>query len=138
MQGITFTLIEVIAAACGGILVSVLISSLILKACLSSLKKQFKAEKKQLDSQLKILTTGSVGLGKKLIALESKFASLKSVQEEMKTSDMEFSFTQAQKMIEQGVDSRAIAESSGLSSSEIQLMQLLHKQSHRDTETESY
>ncbi len=81
---------------------------------------------KKLQANLNILTSGSLGMGQRMIALEQKINGLQSTQEEMKQSDMDFSFSCAQKLIEQGVDSHTIAANSGLSSSEIQLMQLLH------------
>ncbi|WP_086931379.1 DUF2802 domain-containing protein [Agarilytica rhodophyticola] len=92
-------------------------------ACQSQIKK--------IESTVNIMTSGSLGMGQKMLTLEKKVSNLRHAQNEMKVSDVDFSYTQAQKLIAQGMDSRAIAANSGLSASEINLMRLLH-QHHSD------
>ena len=90
-------------------------------------KKQNARKIKKLESTLSVLSAGSVGMGQKMLSLEKKLSQLCKAQDEMKVSDLNFSYTQAQQLIAQGVDSDAIAANSGLSASEINLMQLLYQ-----------
>ena len=103
---------------------------------LRHLQSEFRIYKKHQETQNRAITSGAMGLGKKLLALEKQFNNLHSMQEELQGSDLEFSFNQAQKMLEQGVETQAIAETSGLSASEVQLMELVHKQKFKDEKLE--
>ena len=51
-----------------------------------------------------------------------------AVEDKLKESDLAFSFTQAQRLIDQGASADLVATQSGLSQSEIQLMLLLKRQ----------
>ena len=84
---------------------------------------------KKLESTISVLSSGSLGMGQKMLSLEAKMSNLRDTQDEMKQSDIDFSYTQAQKLISQGVDNDAIAANSGLSATEINLMRLLHSKS---------
>lgn len=91
------------------------------------ISKNKKQEKKyaELKTQLGVLRSGCVGMGQKMIELEIKFRSLQELQNEMKHSDLDYSYTQAEKLVAEGIDNDAIAINSGLSSSEIQLIRLM-------------
>jgi len=117
-----------------GVSISVVFSTFLSIRMLTRLKATIENEIKRLESSLSILTSGSLGMGQKMLVLEDKLTKLQSSQEELKHSDLDFSFTQAQKLIAEGLDSEAIAVNSGLSSSEINLMRLLHKRKTDDTE----
>lgn|GEM_PF-5991599 len=91
-------------------------------------KREFAAHCVKLEKQMSVVTTGSVGLGQRLMALERKLQTVERSQEDMRQSDTDFSYVQAQKLIEQGVDSDTIAANSGLSPSEVNLMLLMHQQ----------
>lgn len=91
--------------------------------------KQF-AEIKKLKTNVSVLTSGALGMGQKMLNLEAKYQRLSDAQEEIKQNDLDFSYTQAQKLISQGVDDNAVAANSGLSSSEINLMRLLQNTPH--------
>jgi Protein of unknown function (DUF2802). len=73
-----------------------------------------------------LISSGSLGFGQRVLALEKKICSLQDQQQDIRQQDLEFSYSQAQKLIEQGLDSRAVAASSGLSVSEVDLMQMLY------------
>lgn len=108
------------------VLMAVLISSLALK----KLKTEYLVRIGKLETNVSILTSGALGMGQKMLSLEAKYLRLSEIQEEIKQSDTEFSYTQAQKLISQGVDDIAVAANSGLSSTEINLMRLLQNQDH--------
>lgn len=80
-----------------------------------------------LNKQHQMLTSGSLGMGQRMVALEKKLKGMQSAQDDIRQSDLGFSYTQAQKLIEQGMDAHTVVTSSGLSASEVGLMQMLHK-----------
>ena len=90
--------------------------------------KLIRQDMKALDSQVKMMVSGSVGLGQRIILLESKLRKVNESQDKLKESDLAFSFTQAQRLIDQGASADLVATQSGLSQSEIQLMLLLKRQ----------
>ncbi len=94
----------------------------------SRLRRAHSADIEKLQLNLNVLTSGSHGMGQKLLLLEKKIKSLESSQDEIKVSNMEFSYTTAQKLIAEGIDDRSIAANSGLSTTEINLMRLLQGQ----------
>ena len=79
-----------------------------------------------LEKKIFLISSGSLGFGQRVLALEKKICSLQDQQQDIRQQDLEFSYSQAQKLIEQGLDSRAVAASSGLSVSEVDLMQMLY------------
>ncbi len=83
----------------------------------------------RLSNNVSVLTSGSVGMGKKILVLEEKYRSLREKFDEIKESELAFSYTQAEKLIQQGIDDQSIAANSGLSTTEINLMRLLKGQS---------
>ncbi len=111
------------------VLMAVLISSLAVK----KLKAEHAERISKLETNVSILTSGALGMGQKMLSLEAKYLRLSEIQEEIKLSDTEFSYTQAQKLISQGVDDVAVAANSGLSSTEINLMRLLQNQNQDHT-----
>lgn len=110
------------------VVLGMLISTVAILRYVSITRKKHYAEVDKLQHQFKMLNAGAIGMGEKIIRLEAQVRSLHKAQEEMQTSDLDFSYTQAQKLIERGIDGDQVAVNSGLSSSEIQLMQLLHQQ----------
>ncbi|PCK10068.1 MAG: hypothetical protein COA42_00265 [Alteromonadaceae bacterium] len=107
---------------------SVLISTVVTLCYISAMQKKHHLEVGKLQRRFKMLNAGAIGMGEKILRLEARARSLHKAQEEMRTNDLDFSYAQAQKLIERGIDSDQVAVNSGLSSSEIQLMQLLHQQ----------
>jgi|GEM_PF-2186752 len=79
-----------------------------------------------ISKQLNILLSGASGMGQRMISLETKLRSLQHTQDDICHNDGDFSYTQAQKLIAQGVDAKTVAANSGLSMSEIGLMKMLH------------
>lgn len=81
-----------------------------------------------LEKQSSMVLSGSLGMGQRITALEKRLRHVQAAQDDFRQNDLDFSYTQAQKLIEQGVDARTVAANSGLSASEVGLMQLLHQQ----------
>lgn len=104
-----------------------LMSIVVARAFVASLKNAHSKEMKKLQASVNVLTSGSLGMGQRMISLEQKLQSLRSSQEEMQQSNLDMQYSRAQKLIEQGMDSLTVSANSGLSSSEVQLMQLLYQ-----------
>lgn len=98
------------------------------------LKYQLKGSQKQVETvvkELALLSSGTVGMGQRMVKLQKKFDELSNKQGEQTESEAQFAYSQALRLLEQGVDESTIAANSGLSKSEIQLMQLV--QGQKDT-----
>lgn len=118
-------LLVVVAICCAlAALIFVLFTSLSQQRAVRALAQKLQ----MLEKQNSVLTSGSLGIGQRMLALEKKLRSLQDTQEDIRLNDVEFSYTQAQKLIAQGMDARTVAASSGLSASEVGLMQMLHNQ----------
>ncbi len=110
------------------VVVSVVFSLLLINRIINKLNRHHAMQMKQLEDRLSILTSSSLGMGKKIIAMEERMQSTQKTLGEMRRSDQDFSYSQAQKLIAEGLDEKAIAANSGLSDTEIHLMQMLHQQ----------
>ena len=98
---------------------------------LQQLKRDSLENIEKLSKEVSVYSSASVGIGDRILKLEERLRSLSASQGEVRHHDLDFSYIQAQKLIEQGVDGPTIAANSGLSPSEVNLMQLLHqKNSH--------
>ena len=112
-------------------LVAFMIFSIMLVVFLCVLHSQNIKQKSNITKMLKkidLITSASVGMGQRLIELESKIVSLRDVQDEFKDKDLDFSYGRAHKLISQGLSSDTVAANSGLSVSEVSLMELMHQE----------
>ncbi len=107
------------------IFTSVVLAHLLARSSVKTLRNIHSAEIQKLQTNVSVLTSGALGMGQKMLSLEAKYQRLSEAQEEIKQSDLEFSYTQAEKLISQGVDDVGVAANSGLSSTEINLMRML-------------
>lgn len=94
---------------------------------MSAFSKNVEAEKEKLEKRLRIITSGAVGMGEKIVQLESRLADAVNGQLQAAELEAQFSYTQALKLIENGVDHSVVMSNSGLSESEVNLMELLHQ-----------
>lgn len=114
-----------------GIASAVILTWIFFLSAIVVLVKRSNAMQHELDrlsNNLSVLTSGSVGMGKKILVLEERYRSLREKFDEIKESELAFSYTQAEKLIQQGIDDQSIAANSGLSTTEINLMRLLKGQ----------
>jgi uncharacterized membrane protein YcjF (UPF0283 family) len=92
-------------------------------------RSEEKARQKQqyLEQQIGIATSGAIGMGHRIVALERKLQSLQDRQDNITGTDT-FAYSQALQMFEQGADVATVASNCGFSSSEAELMALVQKQ----------
>lgn len=81
-----------------------------------------------LEKKTHIVTNTSLGIGELVLELESNIKGLRDLHDEFKHNNLNFSYNQANNLIEQGLDSEAVAANSGLSLSEVNLMELLYRE----------
>lgn len=81
----------------------------------------------QLEQKISVATSGAVGMGNRIVALERKLQALQEKQENIGGAD-EFAYSQALQMFEQGADVATVASNCGFSASEAQLMALVQQQ----------
>lgn len=97
---------------------------------ISALNKKIMDDRDKLEKRLRIITSGAVGMGEKLMMLETRIADVVNGQLQAAEAEAQFSYTQALKLIESGVDHSVVMSNSGLSESEVNLMELLHQSRH--------
>lgn len=110
---------------------SAVILAVVLFQRLSRLRADFECRLSVLEKQLKLAVSGAVGMGEHMGKLEAELKNLRKNQTEAVEAEANYSYSQAVKLIEQGVDSATVAASCGLSDCEIQLMELVHGGSRR-------
>ena len=118
----------IIGASIGFALLSLCIAATsiyVSKRQIAALRRFLDVKLLSVDEQSKRLLSGSIGLGERVLLLESRLEKLNASQEELKTSDSDFTYTQAFRMLEQGLDNRRVAANCGLTESEVQLMSLM-------------
>ena len=79
-----------------------------------------------LEKQLRVITSGSVGMGEHILKLESELKNIRQKRHHDVETEAQYSYSQAVKLIQQGVDASTVAANCGLSDCEIQLMELIH------------
>jgi hypothetical protein len=84
-------------------------------------------KQQHLEQQIGIATSGAIGMGHRIVALERKLQSLQDRQDNLSGADT-FAYSQALQMFEQGADVATVASNCGFSSSEAQLMALVQQQ----------
>ena len=95
-----------------------------------------------MEKDLQLATSGAVGMGQRILALEDKVRRLSKVQQELGDASDHYAYSQAMNLFDQGADIETVVSSCGISSSEAQLMSLIrkqtaHKQRARDCVSES-
>ena len=81
-----------------------------------------------LEKNMHLVTSASLGMGQRMLELESQLLALRDLHDEFKHKDLDLSYSQAHRLIEQGLSTEAVAANSGLSVSEVNLMELLHRE----------
>ncbi len=90
----------------------------------------------QLEQKIGVATSGAVGMGNRIVALERKLHTLQEKQENIAGVD-EFAYSQALQMFEQGADVATVASNCGFSASEAQLMALVQQQLRKPAKTQA-
>lgn len=97
------------------------------------LKSKFKAQAlrlRQLEKEFAMLSSGSVGMGQRLIHLQNKIETVAHQTNERSDSESNLAYARALRLLDTGADDSVIAANCGLSKSEIKLMQMVNHQKH--------
>lgn len=91
-------------------------------------KRRFAALQESTEKQLNMATSSLVGMGNRLLDLESRLSNVRKDQLVLSDTQQDFSYTKAKKLIGQDVALDAVVASTGLSRSEVDLISLIHSQ----------
>jgi len=90
---------------------------------------------KQLEDQLAMVSKGSQGVGRRLMNAEKKLNQTMERQSEMENNDTEqFSFNQAAKLLEKGIELNDVVGKVGITRSEAKLVDLFHQKEYETLE----
>jgi len=89
----------------------------------------FQSELEQIRAELLSTSTGSVGVGKRLLELEKKLVGSLNKQDEYQQGYTPYS--RATEMLSAGSDVNEVITNCGISRAEAELMQLMHRQMKR-------
>lgn len=90
----------------------------------------------QLEQKIGVATSGAVGMGNRIVALERKLQAVQEKQENIGGVD-EFAYAQALQMFDQGADVATVASNCGFSASEAQLMALVQQQLRKPAKSQA-
>jgi len=91
-------------------------------------RRRFEAFKNDVEKQLRMANSSVVVMGNRLLDFESRLANICKDQQVLSDTQQDFSYTKARTLIEQNVALDAVVASTGLSRSEVDLIQLIHAQ----------
>ena len=90
---------------------------------------------KQLEDQLVMVSKGSQGVGRRLMNAEKKLNQTMERQSEMENNDTEqFSFNQAAKLLEKGIELNDVVGKVGITRSEAKLVDLFQQKEYETLE----
>ena len=115
----------VTAALVVTMLITLACSCVCVLVCLSFKRNSSRANSEK-QKQVQMAQTAVLGIGRRVLELESKLSALRQSQNDLSHSTQDYAFSKAKSLIAQGMSDDAIAESSGLTLSEINLMKLVH------------
>ncbi len=102
-----------------------LINILLLTRVFVLFRRKFSAQYAAAEKQLKMMNSSVLGMGLRILELEKKVVELREAQQDVSESHAEFSYSQARNLLAQGLSKEAVSASTGLSLSEVQLMDLV-------------
>jgi hypothetical protein len=116
-------------ALIGSLLLSVLAFGIALKSLASSRQQQRQAEKlfQRLAHELSVSSSGNVGMGQRLLAMEKRLQSASPSNQKIDyANDENFQpYSQAAQLFSLGIDSEEVARRCGLSRAEASLIQMM-------------
>lgn len=113
----------------GAVVISTLIYSLVFFSLRNIKHKNRQLEKtiNDLENTVRALTTGSVGLGERLVALEQRARSMAKRQDDIDLREASTPYDQAIQLANKGSDTEKLVSSCGVSRGEAQLIVNLQK-----------
>lgn len=126
MQEIQWLDLALIAVALAMLMVTVQLSRQQRKQHLSL--ENLKQEQRKLECALKTSSDTAIGVGQRLLALETKFKKWADNGNAPSFTSEDLAFSQAIQLFDQGADIETVVNSCGLSSSEASLMAMVRNQ----------
>ena len=92
-------------------------------------ERQYKALINVLRNEIRSMTGGSIGMGKRLVDIEQRLSITVEKQLELENRDPgELAYNQAARLMEMGADVDDLVKNCGIGRAEAELMALLHKE----------
>ncbi|BFM49292.1 DUF2802 domain-containing protein [Marinomonas sp. THO17] len=105
---------------------------------LSKRIKQLKSQQFEADinhkKQVQVLASGSIGMGRRLVAIEKKLNLAVEKQSEILSKEGSVSYNRAMELLEMGATIDDLVSKCGLIRAEAELISLLKKESRRDSD----
>lgn len=88
-------------------------------------RKLFKTSQALAAKQILMTRDGVMGMGRRILALEQQLDNLRETQQHKEVEQHEHAYSKARSLLAMGISDDAIAENSGLTASEVNLMKLI-------------
>lgn len=113
----------------GGLLTLMLVLMGVLALRLRAQSRQTRALINVMRGEIKAMTTGSIGMGKRLKSIEHRLNLTVEKQQELENRDpTQLAYNQAAKLMEMGADIDDLVKNCGIGRPEAELMALLHRE----------
>ena len=104
------------------------------RARMNALEEKLKQRCDDLGRELHAVSSGSFGVGRRLVACEQSLHSLQGAMEEMRLNDpLRVPYDEASKLVEMGADTDDLMNSCGISRPEAELVSALRKGRHTES-----
>jgi biopolymer transport protein ExbD len=111
------------------ILIAVVIWAFRMSKHLNNMKRQHVESEKNQKKQVQVLASGSIGMGRRLVAIEKKLNLAVEKQSEILSKEGNVSYNRAMELLEMGATIDDLVSKCGLIRAEAELISLLKKES---------
>lgn len=116
------------------IIVALVVSAVRFSKRLKNMKQQHLEAEINQKKQVQVLASGSIGMGRRLVAIEKKLNLAVEKQSEILSKEGGVSYNRAMELLEMGATIDDLVSKCGLIRAEAELISLLKKESHRNSD----
>lgn len=116
------------------IIVALVVSAFRFSKRLKNIKRQHLEAEINQKKQVQVLASGSIGMGRRLVAIEKKLNLAVEKQSEILSKEGGVSYNRAMELLEMGATIDDLVSKCGLIRAEAELISLLKKESHRNSD----
>lgn len=116
------------------VLIAVIVWAFRLSKRLKSMKYQHIEAELNQKKQVQVLASGSIGMGRRLVAIEKKLNLAVEKQSEILSKEGSVSYNRAMELLEMGATIDDLVSKCGLIRAEAELISLLKKESHKNSD----
>jgi len=116
------------------VLIGVIVWALRLSKCLNQMKQRHEESELNQRKQVQVLASGSIGMGRRLVAIEKKLNLAVEKQSEILSKEGGVSYNRAMELLEMGATVDDLVSKCGLIRAEAELISLLKQESRRNSD----